>query len=296
MTFVYQLPTLLIGGKVDTVFIQSFNQKGGVAKTTTAVNLAAGIKLLRPKASVLLIEADPQGSIKTYFRFKHSDTEVSFANFLIDDTEITPEKMHKAPVGDGQEFDVLCASKRLGDADFKMSAYPRREETLRMRFKNVKHWDYVIFDCAPALNIVTQNILTLANYLIIPSTMDPFSASAIRNMTEQVEVVKKYYDSSPKILGVLPTIFDKRTAISNGALKAVKDAFSSLNIFEPIGVDNYIKKSQIKMKPIYHFMEESRSAKQYLEFCKQTLEIIDKDVAAKATSKKSREALSEANA
>lgn len=263
-----------------TTFIQVFNQKGGVAKTTTSVNLAAGIKILKPKASVLLIEADPQGSIKTYFRFRHSDTEVSFASFLIDDVAISPDKMHKAQTGDGHEFDVLCASKRLADADVKMSAYPRREETLKMRFKECSHWDYVVFDCAPSLNIVSQNILTLADHIVIPSTMDPFSASAIKNVIEQIEVVKKYYDKHPKILGVLPTIFDKRTSISTGSLKAVKENFKKLKVFEPIGLDNHIKKSQLKMKPIFHFMTESRAAKQYLDFSKNVLSLVDEQAEA----------------
>ena len=260
-----------------TKFLQIWNQKGGVGKTTTAVNVAAGLIQANPKLSVLLIEADPQGSVKTYFRFKHGDTEASFANFLIDDLEIVPDKMHKAPAGNGKDFDVLCASKRLGDADFKMAAYPRRDETLTLRFKNSCHWDYVIFDCAPALNIVTQNILTLADYLLIPSTMDPFSASAIMNVIGQVEVVKKFYNKHPKILGVLPTIYDQRTSISKGALRAVKDQFPSLTIFDPIGVDTHIKKSQLKMKPIYYFMDESRAAKQYLEFSKQLLTLMSKD-------------------
>ena len=155
------------------------NIKGGVAKTSTATALAAGIKMQRPDASVLLVDADPQGSIKTQFGLKLLASNGDFAGFLIDDVSYL-EAIQKVDTDSGP-IDVMISSRRLSDADMKMAAYPRREETLKLRFKKQGlNYDYVVIDTSPAMNLVTLNILVFSNYLLIPATMDAFAVSNIK--------------------------------------------------------------------------------------------------------------------
>ncbi len=249
------------------------NIKGGVAKSSTAVAIATGIKILNPKAKVLLIDGDPQGSIKTYFGLKLQNTDKDFSSFLIEDTPFE-EALQKIPV-ENSSIDVMISSRRLSEADVRMAAFHRREETLKGRMKkhNVQY-DYCIIDSSPAMNLVLLNFMTFADYWLIPATMDAFAISNIQYLFEQKKIIEEFYDKSPIILGVLPTMFDKRTTISNQALEAVKHLYGSkCRIFEPIGIDSTIKKAQVKKQIIYAFTD-SRAAEGYKNFTGQLVGMI----------------------
>ncbi len=217
---------------------------------------------------MLLIDGDPQGSIKTYFGLKLQNTDKDFSSFLIEDTPFD-EAIQKIPVGDSS-IDVMISSRKLSDADMRMAAFHRREETLKGRMK--KHniqYDYCVIDSSPAMNLVLLNFMTFADHWLIPATMDAFAISNINYLFEQRKIIEDFYDKSPTILGILPTMFDKRTTVSQQALEAVKKKYASTcRIFDPIGIDSTVKKAQVKKQIIYEFAE-SRAAIGYTQLSKE---------------------------
>jgi chromosome partitioning protein len=250
------------------------NIKGGVAKSSTAVAVAAGIKLLKPEARVLLIDGDPQGSIKTYFGLKLG-TAQDFSTFLMEDTpfENATQQIKIRDVGD---IDVMISSRRLADADMRMAAYPRREETLRMRFKKQSiDYDYCVIDSSPAMNLVLLNFMTFADSWLIPATMDAFAVSNISYLFEQRKIIAEFYDRAPKVLGILPTLFDRRTTVSQQMLEAVKLKYGAeTKIFDPIPVDSVVKKAQVKRQVIYDFLGVSKAADSYKALSEKVVELL----------------------
>lgn len=238
------------------------NIKGGVAKSSTAVAVATGLKLLEPNSKVLLIDGDPQGSIKTYFGLKLQNSDKDFSSFLVEDTPFE-DAIQQIKVGDGS-IDVMISSRKLSEADIRMSAFRRREETLKGRFKKQNiQYDYCVIDSSPAMNLVLLNFMTFADYWLIPATMDAFAISNINYLFEQKKIIEEFYDKVPHVLGILPTMYDKRTTVSQQAYDAVKMMFSGkCRVFDPIGVDSTVKKAQIKKQIIYEFTE-SRAAQGY---------------------------------
>lgn len=238
------------------------NIKGGVAKSSTAVAVATGLKLNRPKAKVLLIDGDPQGSIKTYFGIKLPNPNKDFSAFLIDNIPYE-DAVVKIPVGESS-IDVMVSSRNLSEADIRMAAFHRREETLKSRFRRQEiDYDYVVIDSSPSMNLVLLNFMTFADAWLIPATMDAFAISNINYLFEQKKMIEDFYDKTPRILGILPTMFDGRTIVAQQALEAVKTKFGGkCKIFEPIGVDSTVKKAQIQKQLIYD-MSGSRAAQSY---------------------------------
>jgi chromosome partitioning protein len=244
------------------------NIKGGVAKSSTAVAIAAGLKLLRPKSKVLLIDGDPQGSIKTYFGLKLPDPNRDFSAFLVDDIPYE-EAIQVMPVGKAN-IDVMVSSRRLSEADVRMAGFHRREETLKARFRRQQiQYDYCVIDSSPAMNLVLLNFMTFADSWLIPATMDAFAISNINYLFEQKKTIEEFYDKSPEIIGILPTMFDPRTTIAQQALKAVKAKFGGIcQVFEPIALDTNVKKAQIKQQLIYDY-KNSRAALSYKQVTAQ---------------------------
>ena len=238
------------------------NIKGGVAKSSTAVAVATGLKILKPDSKILLIDGDPQGSIKTYFGLKLQNSDKDFSSFLVEDTPFE-DAIQKIPVGKSS-IDVMISSRKLSEADIRMSAFHRREETLKGRFKKQNiQYDYCVIDSSPAMNLVLLNFMTFADYWLIPATMDAFAISNINYLFEQKKLIEEFYEKSPVILGIVPTMYDKRTTVSQQAYEAVRTKFSGkCRVFDPIGVDSTIKKAQVKKQIIYDFAE-SRAADGY---------------------------------
>ena len=267
------------------------NQKGGVAKTTSAISIASGIAMLKPKSRVLLVEADAQGNFKTYFKIKHVDAQISFGDLLVGGkANFAPSDLNQVPVGpltSKLTLDVMMAGPTLKNADIKMAAFTARESVLKVRLKETTpHWDYVIFDCAPAINVPNQNVIAACDYVLIPSTMDAFSGTGVQATTTFIEDIEKSLEKKVTILGILPTIFDKRIAQSSMYLEAIKDY--GLRVLKPIPVDRRVR-SAINNARTVHRYEDSPASVAYLNTCEELLKKMDGKKAPKPISRMNHE-------
>ena len=250
------------------------NVKGGVGKTTTSIHLAAAILQKRPGTRILLIDCDSQASIRAYFRIKLNQDEGDFFDFLVNGKDYH-QCILKLQINSDADLDVITSSRRLSDADIRMSTFPRREETLLFRFEEqqiANQYDFVIFDCPPTLNLVTYNVLTFTDFLVIPSEMDHLSMTGIQTIMENVNIVQKYFNRAPKILGVLPTKFDQRLNVTNEVLGALQKALGGkTKIYDPIRMDVKIKNCQARKKTVFQYSPSSRAGDDYLSFTEAML-------------------------
>ncbi|MEO5968383.1 MAG: ParA family protein [Bdellovibrionia bacterium] len=256
------------------------NIKGGVGKSTSSIHLAAGIVRKNPNARVLLIDFDSQASLRSYYRLKLNEHQGDSFDFLVNGhpyKECVVRIIEDSELNIG--FDVMLGSRRLADADIRMSTFPRREETLQFRFDEQKieeSYSHIIFDCPPTLNLVTYNVLTVADYLVIPTEMDHLSMTGIQTILENMNIVEKYFNRSPKLLGILPTKFDQRLSMTNEIMKVLQRSIGvKTKILQPIRLDVKIKNCQARKKTVYQYAPTARASEDYLTFTDNVLAAIE---------------------
>jgi chromosome partitioning protein len=248
--------------------------KGGVAKTSSAVNIAAGIKNKNPTAEVLLVDADPQGSVRSYFQLRLKD-KADFADFLIDGKN--PEEGFHQIKTDGGEIDLFLTSKRLASLEREIAGKPKQDELMALRFKKSgleDKYDYIIVDTSPAMGLMNLNVLTFVDSIIIPTDLSAFSVPTIEAVLSNRETLREFYDKVPNILGILPTRMDQRSTNDKSALEFIKTRYAGkIHVFDPIGLDAGVKRAAIKKQTIYDL--NTRASAQYEMLTSKVLEILN---------------------
>ena len=185
------------------------NQKGGVGKTSTCVNLSAGLALKGKKT--LLIDMDPQGNATTGLGFSKSELKNSVYNVLIDDLPAS-SAIHKTMV---ENLDILPASIDLAGAEVELVYLKNREKRLREKLETVKgNYDFIMIDCPPSLGLLTINALSASNSVIIPIQSEYYALEGLSQLMNTIKLVVKHLNPELVIDGVVVTMYDGRALIS----------------------------------------------------------------------------------
>ena len=200
------------------------NQKGGVGKTTTTVNLST--ILAKKGKKVLLIDTDPQGNATSGLGVS-KDVELSVYDILIGDTEFD-ETLQETAI---KNLKVCPSNISLAGAEVQLVSMMSREQRLKTKLDKIKdQYDYILIDCPPSLGLVTLNAFTASDSVLIPVQCEYFALEGLGQLLNTVNLVKKHLNKNLEIEGALLTMYDARTNLSNQVVKEVKKYFEDKSI------------------------------------------------------------------
>ena len=241
------------------------NQKGGVGKTTTTVNLCA--ILARRGKKVLLIDADPQGNATSGLGLE-KDVEFSTYDLLVSDTP-AEEIIIKTEL---KNLSISPSNLNLAGAEVQLVSMMSREQRLKEKLDKVKeNYDYILIDCPPSLGLVTLNAFTASDSVLIPVQCEYYALEGLGQLLNTIELVKKHLNKSLYIEGALLTMYDARTNLSNQVVKEVKKYFNNRVYKTVIPRNVRVSEAPSYGLPITIYDPHSKGAKSYEKFGKEFL-------------------------
>lgn len=251
------------------------NQKGGVGKTTTSVNLST--ILAKKGKKVLMIDTDPQGNATSGLGI-NKDVNFSVYDVIINDVEIE-NTIQQTMV---KNLEVCPSNINLAGAEVELVSMMSREQRLKEKIDNQKDkYDYIIIDCPPSLGLITLNAFTASDSVLIPVQCEYYALEGLGQLINTINLVKKHLNKDLKIEGALLTMFDIRTNLSNQVVKEVNRYFENKVYKTVIPRNVRLSEAPSYGMPISVYDPKSKGAKSYDKFVKEFLKKNDEEQKAK---------------
>lgn len=233
--------------------IAIINQKGGVGKTTTTINLASG--LAKKGFRVLILDLDGQGNISTALNL---DAEKDMYSMLVEKQD--PEK---CMIEIRENISVIASNDTLEKAEVIMSGQPSRETILKRAMQDVRGFDYIFLDCPPSLSILNQNAILYAEEAFLPASTDYLGVDALRKMMKEIDTINGIFNHECDVTMIIPTMYDGRNKTCKEHLKVIREEFNGTPISDPIRINSKLKEQPKTGKTIFEYANSSRGAQDY---------------------------------
>ena len=250
------------------VILSMCNQKGGVGKTTSTINLGACLAEVGRK--VLLVDLDPQGALSAGLGVSHEELDLTVYNLLVDNETSIHNAIHHTSVSG---LDLVPANIDLSAAEIQLVNEVGREQALARALRPVmRDYDFIILDCQPSLGLLTVNALTCSQGVIIPMECEYFSLRGLALLTDTVEKVRDRLNFNLEIVGILVTMFDRRTSHAREVMSRVVEVFGE-QVFDTV-ITRTVRfpETSVAGEPIITWAQSSQGDQQYRNLAREVIE------------------------